>query len=348
MVAGARSRAATWLGRITLAAAAAAAAAAPVAADYLFRVPREIVVVTVNADSSLDIDYRITFECSYAGKTIDVVDIGFPSRDYELSSVTADIDGVPATDIRKSEYIDVGVEVHLPPTRRISPGTSGTLHVHGRNPRMVFVDDADENYASCVFSPTWFHPDFTLGSTHLTMAFVFPPGVAGEQSRWHDDHGGRPTHMFIKEGRVHYVWDLPHASPSQQYFFGISFPRTAVAEVRSRPKLQWLGPAIRKAISFVLSVSGCLIPVGIIALIAIGTSVNNRRRRMRYLPPKCKAEGVGIKRGLTAPEAALLLEVPLNKILTMILFGLAKKGAVAVTSQEPLLLKKQGLLEGDR
>jgi hypothetical protein len=47
-------------------------------------------------------------------------------------------------------------------------------------------------------------------------------------------------------------------------------------------------------------------------------------------------EGHGIKRGLTAVEAAILLEQPMDKILTMILFSTIKKGAATVISQEPL------------
>jgi hypothetical protein len=50
-------------------------------------------------------------------------------------------------------------------------------------------------------------------------------------------------------------------------------------------------------------------------------------------------EGVGIKRGLTAVEAALLLEKPLNRVLTMMLFGLLKKRAVTVVSDDPLQLE---------
>jgi hypothetical protein len=41
--------------------------------------------------------------------------------------------------------------------------------------------------------------------------------------------------------------------------------------------------------------------------------------------PKVSIEGHGIKRSLTAVEAAILLEQPMDKILTMILFGTIKK-----------------------
>lgn len=59
---------------------------------------------------------------------------------------------------------------------------------------------------------------------------------------------------------------------------------------------------------------------------------------MEYLPPKMKIEGNGIKRGLTAVEAAILMEQPMDKILTMILFGTLKKEAATVTQEDPLEL----------
>jgi hypothetical protein len=57
---------------------------------------------------------------------------------------------------------------------------------------------------------------------------------------------------------------------------------------------------------------------------------------MQYLPPKISIEGHGIKRGLTAVEAAILMEQPLDKVMTMILFGVIKKGAAQVTKRDPL------------
>jgi hypothetical protein len=47
-------------------------------------------------------------------------------------------------------------------------------------------------------------------------------------------------------------------------------------------------------------------------------------------------EGHGIKRGLTAVEAAILMEQPLDKVMTMILFGVVKKAAARVTTRNPL------------
>jgi hypothetical protein len=75
---------------------------------------------------------------------------------------------------------------------------------------------------------------------------------------------------------------------------------------------------------------------GFIGLIAWLGIASERRRKMKYLPPKIRIEGHGIKRGLTSVEAAILMEQPMDKIMTMILFSVVKKGAAEVTSKDPL------------
>src|SRR6266508_5602497 len=75
--------------------------------------------------------------------------------------------------------------------------------------------------------------------------------------------------------------------------------------------------------------------VGIPVLTAIGS----RRRKLQYMAPKIAIEGHGIKRGLTAVEAAILMEQPLDKVMTMILFGVVKKGAAVVTNRDPLTIE---------
>ncbi len=80
------------------------------------------------------------------------------------------------------------------------------------------------------------------------------------------------------------------------------------------------------------------------ALLFIGTTVlgarTANRRKLAYLPPKIAIEGHGIKRGLTAVESAILLETPLDRVLTMILFSLIKKNAARVLSEKPLRLER--------
>ncbi|MBX3420145.1 MAG: hypothetical protein KF752_01175 [Pirellulaceae bacterium] len=64
--------------------------------------------------------------------------------------------------------------------------------------------------------------------------------------------------------------------------------------------------------------------------------LKKRRKKMDYLPAMATVEGGGIKRGLTAPQAAVLLELPLGKVLTLVLFGLIRKEVLQKTSDDPL------------
>jgi hypothetical protein len=84
----------------------------------------------------------------------------------------------------------------------------------------------------------------------------------------------------------------------------------------------------------------------VIAVIVIAAR-NASRRKLKYLPPKISIEGNGIKRGLTAVEAAVLMEQPMDKILTMILFAVLKKGAAEVKTREPLDIDVPAALPAD-
>jgi hypothetical protein len=67
--------------------------------------------------------------------------------------------------------------------------------------------------------------------------------------------------------------------------------------------------------------------------------IAGNRRKLQYLSPRISIEGHGIKRGLTAVEAAILMQQPLDKVMTMILFGAVKKNMAEVVTRDPLELK---------
>jgi hypothetical protein len=75
--------------------------------------------------------------------------------------------------------------------------------------------------------------------------------------------------------------------------------------------------------------------------VVVGLTIVNevylRRRKTRYMPPVAQLEGGGIKRGLTAPEAAALLELPLGKVLGLVIFGMLRKGILRQAAAEPLM-----------
>ncbi len=63
-----------------------------------------------------------------------------------------------------------------------------------------------------------------------------------------------------------------------------------------------------------------------------------RAARPEYQQAAAIVEGGGVKRGLTAPEAAVLLEMPLNTVLAAVIVGLLKKGALELGEGDDLVL----------
>jgi hypothetical protein len=226
----------------------------------------------------------------------------------------------------------------------IPPGQRGEVHVSiGRITDVVYPDDTDENYASAVFAPAYFLPSITTGTTDLTVIFHLPPGVQPDEPRWHAAPSGFPSQPetgFDQEGRITYTWSNPNASPSRQYDFGASFPRSYVpAETIVTPPAFNVGEWIGSVISNLVPLLFCGFFIFMFFGIPVLGYFGNQRRKLQYMSPKIAIEGHGIKRGLTAVEAAILMEQTLDKVMTMILFGVVKKGAATVVDRDPLLVE---------
>jgi hypothetical protein len=307
------------------------------AQNYAFRVDQKTVHAYWNEDGTLSLDYVFVFSNEPFASPIDFVDVGLPNDNYVRNSVFADINGNAITDITDSPYVSPGIALGLG-VHAIQPGETGVVHVFiGTVRDVLHTDTTDDNYASAVFSPTWFDSQFVRGATDMVVTFHLPPGVQPEEPRWHQAPQGFPESPetgFDEEGRIIYTWRNANADASRQYLFGASFPKEyvpAAAIVRPDP-FAWV-----RRISF-----ESLFPLfcfGFFLLIIVWGVVADRNRKLQYLPPKVSIEGHGIKRGLTAIEAAILLEQPMDKILTMILFAVIKKNAARVLNRDPLELQ---------
>jgi len=321
------------------------------AATYSFSLDQETVHVFWNEDGTASIDYVFVFSNDNSASAIDFVDVGLPNSNFEVSTIFADVNGRTISNISESDYQgngNSGVAVGLG-SYAIPPGQTGQVHVFiGTIHRMLRNDSKDSNYASGVFSPTWFGSEYTHGTTNLTVTYHFPPGVQPDEPRWHNspsDWVTEPTTGFDDKGRITYTWANAQANGYTQYTFGASFPRKYVpaSAVASPSIFEMLGIAPEDVIGGLF----CLGFIGLFGLSIFASIRGVQKRRLQYLPPKIAIEGHGIKRGLTAVEAAILMEQPLDKTLTMILFSVIKKDAAIVVSRDPLKLQlTQPLPEG--
>jgi hypothetical protein len=315
------------------------------AQEYFFGVEEEVVHVYWNEDGTLSLDYTFVFVNQPGAHVIDFVDVGLPNGSYDFSSISADVDG-NSVDI-SSDYQGsgcCGVAVNLG-SSAIGPGNRGTVHVRvGEVRNVLYPDSEDDTYASAVFSPTWFGSQYVTGNTDVTVIYHLPPGVGPDEPKWHSAPSGFPSEPetgLDNSGRVTYTWNNPNANAYTQYKFGASFPGSYVPEdaIVRTSAFDSIFAAIAAIAGFIGSSLPCLFFAAMFFGIPILGVINGRRRKMKYLPPKIAIEGHGIKRGLTAVEAAILMEQPLDKVMTMILFGVIKKNAAEVVTREPLKLK---------
>ena len=316
--------------------------ASAVAQEYLFAVDRETVDVFWNADGTSSLEYTFDFtnqasRTSYrlrrrghADQHVRHVHCLCRRQRHARERVSERLSGKRLRLFRRAWLV-----------RPFSPEPSGTVHVLvGRITGVLHPDSSDANYASAVFAPTYFGSKYVVGSTDLTVTFHLPPGVKPEEPRYHmaENWPGSPEPQadLDAKGRITYAWSAPNASAASQYTFGASFPKSYVPAdaIVTAPTFDF-----GAVISWMASNFGTVACCGLFAFLFVGMPIlgviQGQRRKLQYLPPRISIEGHGIKRGLTAVEAAILLEQPLDKVLTMTLFGTVKKGAAKVASRDP-------------
>lgn len=327
--------------------------ASPVLAqDYFFEVPEQEINVFIEPDGSLTIEYYYLFQNGAGAHVIDFVDVGMPGNSqYSLNDISATIDGKPINDIQTSPYVD-GVALGLG-GNAIPAGSSGIVYMRAENVRGQFYFasvEAEEEYTSMRFQPNYFESDFVGGNSEMTVNIYLPSGMTEEEprwftpSRWPGDE--MPASAIDDQGRVLYQWYYSAASASGRYEFGVAFPaRYIPIDTINTEQTVTFNPS--NALGAIIPIACCGGFAGIFGLVIYFAAKSAKKRKLKYLPPKIAIEGHGIKRGLTSVEAAILLEQPMDKILSMILFSVLKKGTAEVTSREPLKIKVEETLPDD-
>ncbi|HEY5731687.1 MAG TPA: hypothetical protein VIS72_16685, partial [Anaerolineales bacterium] len=309
------------------------------AQDYYFSMDKLVVDVYWNDDGTMSLDYLLTFTTQPGGHIIDFVDVGMPNGNFDFNSIQASINGNPLSvsrDFQGTGSDGFAVEMGQ---YAIPPGKTGTVRVFvGRVSRVLYNDDDDSEYASAVFAPLYYQSNVITGKTDITVTYHLPPGVQPDEPRWHSTPSGFPSEPqtgFDQDGRITYSWRNTNANGSTSYLFGASFPKNYVP---ADSIVTFQAPSLSISPDFFFNI----LCFGFFGFMFFGmpilTIVANNRRKMQYLPPKISIEGHGIKRGLTAVEAAILMGEPLDKVMTMILFGVIKKEAAQVVKRDPLKL----------
>lgn len=322
------------------------------AADYLFTVPEEMVIFWIEDDGRVSISYDITF--SNIGAPLDYIDIGTPNSTFNINEVEAEMDGVIVADshITRADYSESGLQHGVTINRTMAPipsGESANFYLYIPGVEQMFYDTDTTvvegvDYVSFNFMPSYFSDDFVRGTTNMTVRLVYPSVLTQDDPRWFSpSHWGgeeEPDAWLTEDGHVVYEWNWADADASAQYTFGGALPKaklTSDAGFQTDIATGGIGDTF-------FSIICCSAPF-VILFVVIFTIVKNAKQNKEsagaggprsYLPPAINTSGNGIKRGLTAIEAAVLLETDLDKIITMIIYSLSKKDLIAIETEDPL------------
>ena len=200
----------------------------------------------------------------------------------------------------------------------------------------LFPDEVNPGNIGMLFKPASWIPEAITGVRELRILIILPPGVSIGEFKCIPDY----DNILTVNGRIALYWERHNRPPQIDFDVGVSFPEKYVViklppETIKKPKVK---PTTRhKGIS-----PGTIIAIIILAIFfvfsAIGAVVS---RKEEYESPLLVIEALGPRKGLTAVEAAYLImkyegRREYEKILTMILYGMLKKGFAIVTSYNPL------------
>ena len=326
-------------------------------ADYAFSVPSAETVVEVEQDGSLTI--LLEYQFRNRGQKLDFIDIGLPNNNYSLNDIEVWLDDAVNSEIKvvKADYDQTGLRYGISLEMNgasIPSGGSGKVNVRIPNLRRNLYEATSETvgeetreFAGFQFSPNYFNEKFTEGKTRYSMIFVFPDGAGDKDvyyytpGRWVGDE--KPDAWLDEDGRVVYEWYSEDADIHTDYIFGGKFPKSVLTTTENIVVSSGTSGGSSESGFDWYMLLGVLVCLGgpIVFIVYIIISIKNNRkdekiRAGKYFPPQIKTDGEGIKRGLTAVEAAVLLETDLEQVISMILYGLAKKEVNQVNSMEPL------------
>ena len=342
--------------------------------DYSFRVPELEMHAVIQRNASVKLIYDITFENMPGAHSIDIVDIGVPHAGYSLGNVEASTDGQPAIGVRHSEYVKPGFEVHLG-AGMIPSGQKGKFHVEFEMPDMVYQDTTRKDYASLRITPTWFGSQYVKGTTNIKVAVHLPKGIERDEIL---HQGLEFSNVAETDDGFSAVWIMQAERLDGPHMVAISFPKRDLDRVVHMSKwkllVKWFSESKNARIAaaivafvlaamayfrfsggtgfslFVVAAVGCgiwfynkpeahLISLPVLASLLGLNEYFLHKRKSKYLPPIAEVEGGGIKRGLTAPEAAVLLELPVERVLGLVIFGMLKKGILREIDNDPLIVE---------
>ncbi len=284
------------------------------AAQRQYHLDHEWTKIWINQDGSIDLLYDISLTLD-SGPDINFVNVGQPQRDFTIGEAM-DQQGhvLAASDTSSGSDYKVQVNLHQP----LTAGQTVRFNLTTNVASMIYEDETNPGNVGMQFTPTWWQEASVL---NLRVLIVLPSGVTTENLKTMVDWNNTLT----EDGRLAAYWERHNLAPNQKYTFGVSFPKEYIESYVAAP-------------TFWQQYGSYFLVLGVI-VVAVGGIIYVARKRP-YLIPKISMETLGVRHGLTAVEASLLLEMAPPKIVTEILYSLLQKRAIWAEPTNPLLKLK--------
>lgn len=296
------------------------------AADIQYHLEKQWVKIWINTDGTIDLQYTIRVVCDQG--RISYVTFDQPVGDFTIGEAS-DAEGHALRIEDATQGSDYKVKVFL--YEALTTGQSAEFSATTNVGQMIWKDEMNPGNVGLQFIPT----SWSVGISDLRVLVVLPAGVSKEQIRVTPDWDNAYTDPN-ENGRLVVYWERKDVAPNTRFQVGVSFPATSVERYETTTQTS-ISPGL---VSGIVAFLVIFVFIAIVVVVVLLTRVLRRR----YPDPKMQMETLGIRRGLTAVEAAYLLDVPPAKVIVMILYGLLLKRAVWVNSTQPSL--KMQIMEG--
>jgi len=282
----------------------------------VYHVEKQWIKLWMNTDGTIDLFYNLTVVCESG--LIDWVEIGQPNAEFSVTSCTDLYNrSLACTTKQTNDWYGVHIDLGY----FLGPGENATIILRTGVDKMIWEDETNPGNVGMQFTPSY----WPVRIEDLRLAVVVPAGVQKEEIRNSPDY----DNIFQEDERWVIYWNRTDWQPDKQLNVGVGFPQKYMTKWYS---LSLWDKIVRFLTSPTFVVGGVSVFLGAMCIIGFVMT-----RRNPYNSPKLSMEALGVRKGLLAVEAATLLDVEPRKILTMILFGLMKKGAVEVSETEPKL-----------
>ncbi|MDH5451357.1 MAG: hypothetical protein OEX77_10760 [Candidatus Bathyarchaeota archaeon] len=280
-----------------------------------YHIEKQWIKIWINKNGTIDLFYNLTFVCDSGVFTW--IRIGQPNKDFTIWSCVDEYD----RNLTTTKIVDDWTGVTIFFKDAIQIGEKITILLLTNVDRMIWEDEMNPGNVALLFNATWWE----VNVVDLRIAAVLPENVKKEEIvsgeiQWNE--------TYAEEERWVAYWERSNLHPNEQFQIGVGFPEKYVDTYYSKRPWDWLGGVL----------TSLVLPVVAVSIIVVAAVVLFRNlRRVPYSKPGFSMEALGVRRGLTAVEAAILLDIEPRRILTMILFGLMRKGAVKIAETKPKL-----------